>query len=334
VSQTPDFTIANAAGSTVRADLNTVLRAILTLNAGATAPTTTWPRMLWLDENNGRLKMRNAADTAWQTLAVNPDSMGLVGGSSVDGHFTLNAGSLLLGIAATGYALDASVDDAGDRVTLCPRTGAVMQPTKGLHVHRANGNVEVGPPAGTEPSSKLAVHGAIESTADGFKFPDGSVQLVAAKSRTWSADTQAALVFSNTASWQTSAALSLTLTPASAQSAFRISASVAGYCGSRGYWRVVRVGQSAGVGLPADGASTLGAHGLLHASAGDPAPMVREAVTLLDEPATTAAVTYRLEFRVNSSSHALHLNRSKPYSLDTAQSVTGITVEEIPGGLE
>lgn len=64
-----DYNIANADGATVRADLNSLFQAIAEKNSGATAPTTTFPFMSWFDTANSLLKMRNAANTAWVTVA-------------------------------------------------------------------------------------------------------------------------------------------------------------------------------------------------------------------------------------------------------------------------
>lgn len=65
-----DFDIANAAGAVVRADLNAVLEAIATQNAGSSAPSTTFAHQWWLDEANNLLKQRNAANTLWVTVAL------------------------------------------------------------------------------------------------------------------------------------------------------------------------------------------------------------------------------------------------------------------------
>lgn len=66
-----DYIIENAPGQPVRSDLNNVLQAIATLNAGDVEPTTTYAGMLWLwtnagvDYPNGRLMMRNRANSGW-----------------------------------------------------------------------------------------------------------------------------------------------------------------------------------------------------------------------------------------------------------------------------
>lgn len=60
-----DYIVDNGSGAVVRADINVQLAAIATNNSGTSAPTTTYPRMWWPDETNGRLKQRNAANTAW-----------------------------------------------------------------------------------------------------------------------------------------------------------------------------------------------------------------------------------------------------------------------------
>lgn len=65
-----DYVIANAAGATVRTDLNSVLQAIVTNNSSATEPTTTYPNMWWFDTSTSLLKRRNNANTAWITLGL------------------------------------------------------------------------------------------------------------------------------------------------------------------------------------------------------------------------------------------------------------------------
>jgi len=60
-----DYNIANGGGAAVRADINNALLAILSQNAGATAPAVTKPFMPWYDTANGIIKLRNSADTAW-----------------------------------------------------------------------------------------------------------------------------------------------------------------------------------------------------------------------------------------------------------------------------
>lgn len=63
-----DYVLDNAAGGTFRADLNAALAALLSQNAGATAPSTTAAHMVWMDTANSLLKIRNAANNAWITI--------------------------------------------------------------------------------------------------------------------------------------------------------------------------------------------------------------------------------------------------------------------------
>ncbi len=65
MSQSTDYSIANATGSAVRSDLNSVLGAIATLNSGATAPATMYAYMLWADTSTTKLMIRNGANSAW-----------------------------------------------------------------------------------------------------------------------------------------------------------------------------------------------------------------------------------------------------------------------------
>lgn len=59
------MSIANAAGATVRADINSALQALVSLSAGATEPATMYAYQLWYDTTANVLKIRNAANSAW-----------------------------------------------------------------------------------------------------------------------------------------------------------------------------------------------------------------------------------------------------------------------------
>jgi len=60
-----DYDIANASGATVRADLNGVLAAIISQNAGATEPAVKYPFMVWPDTTANQLKIRNGNNSGW-----------------------------------------------------------------------------------------------------------------------------------------------------------------------------------------------------------------------------------------------------------------------------
>ncbi|MCC7413308.1 MAG: hypothetical protein IT495_16960 [Gammaproteobacteria bacterium] len=65
-----DFDIANAAGASVRADLNSALQALVSLSSGAAEPGTTYAYQLWADTSAGALKVRNGANNAWVTIGT------------------------------------------------------------------------------------------------------------------------------------------------------------------------------------------------------------------------------------------------------------------------
>jgi len=81
MAQASDYTIDNSTGANVRADINTVLQAILTNNSGSSSPSTTAAYMWWADTTNGVLKIRNSANNAWVELL------------QLDGTLTLEDGS-------------------------------------------------------------------------------------------------------------------------------------------------------------------------------------------------------------------------------------------------
>ena len=95
-----DHNIANAAGATVRADLNSLAQAIAEKNSGGTAPSTTFPFQWWADTTTGLLKIRNAANSAWITVgtlaSVNLGLLALAGGTLT--------GALITAASASGGA--------------------------------------------------------------------------------------------------------------------------------------------------------------------------------------------------------------------------------------
>ena len=62
---THDYVIDNQTSASARADINSVLQAIVTNNSSATAPTQTYGNMFWYDTANNFLKMRSEADSEW-----------------------------------------------------------------------------------------------------------------------------------------------------------------------------------------------------------------------------------------------------------------------------
>ena len=63
-----DYVIDNQTFPATRTDINNALAAIVTTNAGATAPSTTYAYQLWYDTTNDMLKMRNSDNDAWVDL--------------------------------------------------------------------------------------------------------------------------------------------------------------------------------------------------------------------------------------------------------------------------
>lgn len=108
-----DFSIANADGATVRADLNSALQALATASAGLTEPTTTYQYQWWFDTTLNILKIRNGANTAWVNVAslvgttwipasvLTTRGDLLVRGATVDQRLALGTANLILGSAGT-----------------------------------------------------------------------------------------------------------------------------------------------------------------------------------------------------------------------------------------
>jgi hypothetical protein len=60
-----DYVAANGSGAVVRGDFNDALLAVATMNSGASAPSTTYAYMAYVNTSDGHLYQRNAANTGW-----------------------------------------------------------------------------------------------------------------------------------------------------------------------------------------------------------------------------------------------------------------------------
>ncbi len=101
-----DYDIANADGATVRADINSVLDAIVSNNSKATEPTDKFAHMWWYDTANNILKQRNEANTAW--IERFNDDTGAIGGvvQMVDYSYTTDDTTNSTSYVATGLTLN------------------------------------------------------------------------------------------------------------------------------------------------------------------------------------------------------------------------------------
>ena len=135
-----DYVIDNASGATVRADINSALSAIQTLNSGTSAPSSTAAGMLWLDTAGGApyaLKVRDAGNNHWLTLAsvTDPGSDGNIETSAtikgtIDSSASFPSGHPLQLKSTTktdtasnsGHSTDVLYDITGMSVTITPKT--------------------------------------------------------------------------------------------------------------------------------------------------------------------------------------------------------------------
>ena len=74
-----DYTIDNATGAAVRADLNATLQAIVSANSGTAEPSTMFAYQIWADTTSNKLKIRNGANNAWYEIgALDNANLGLM----------------------------------------------------------------------------------------------------------------------------------------------------------------------------------------------------------------------------------------------------------------
>lgn len=118
-----DYNLANQSGSAFRSELNSTLSAILSLNSGSTAPTTTVAYSLWADTTTGLLKIRDSSNSSFITVgALGSVNLGLA--SLASPTFTgtplaptASAGTNTTQIATTAFVVSSYLPLAGGTVT-------------------------------------------------------------------------------------------------------------------------------------------------------------------------------------------------------------------------
>ena len=168
-----DFDIANAVGSSFRADLNVCLGDIQSSNSGSSAPTTTVAYKIWADTANNLLKIRNSANNGWLTLGDLTDAtnLGLATKASPTFSGTVTSGGDIV-MSGTG-SLQLPTGTTAQRPT--PATGDIRFNTTITQFEGYNGSawgeIAAGVPAGsvfsfatsTVPSGYLECNGAAVS---------------------------------------------------------------------------------------------------------------------------------------------------------------------------
>ena len=168
-----DYDIANAVGATFRADLNTCLGDIQSLNSGSADPSTTVAYKIWADTANNLLKIRNSSNNGWLTLGDLTDANNLGLATKASPTFTgtvTSSGDLVL--SGTG-SLQLPTGTTAQRPT--PATGDIRFNTSLTQFEGYNGSawgeIANGVPAGsvmsyastTPPSGYLECNGAAVS---------------------------------------------------------------------------------------------------------------------------------------------------------------------------
>ena len=103
MSNASDYNLANQVGFSFRAELNTVLGDVQSLNSGSSDPSTTVAYKIWVDTSTNLLKIRNSSNNGWLVLgsltdAAHTNNFGLATKASPDFTGTVDsAGDIVMG---------------------------------------------------------------------------------------------------------------------------------------------------------------------------------------------------------------------------------------------
>ena len=184
MSQSTDYVLSNQSGANFRAELNSILAAIVSQNSGSTAPTTTYAYQLWIDTSSAPalLKIRNGANNGWITLGdVTAANLGLAAlasptftGTPAGPTASVDTGTTQL--ATTAYVL-AQAASATPIVNGTAAVGSSTRFARADHVHPTDTSVVSGYAAlGTAQSFTKAQRGAVVALTSGATVtPDFSL---------------------------------------------------------------------------------------------------------------------------------------------------------------
>lgn len=211
VNETKSTPIQNDTGASVRSDINSNMAAIYSLNASSSEPSAdnSVARMIWADETNDELKIRNGTNTSFITIgSLNETNLGLakVASPAFTGNVTVPAGTVsslpvsFTGDTNTGFfrnsADDFSVVTGGTRRAHVDSDGITIRDRKALRLRdTSNSNfVAIQAPSNvtsditlTLPSSDGNANDVLQSDGSGNlsfaalpqSVPTGSVHLMA-----------------------------------------------------------------------------------------------------------------------------------------------------------
>jgi len=130
MAQATDYVLANQSGANFRAELNSILAAIVSQNSGSTEPTTMYAYQWWVDSgvSPALLKLRNSANSAWITIGdVTAANLGLLSNATAASTYLALAGGTVTGNLEIGTA--GSLTFEGSTANAFETTLAVTDPT-------------------------------------------------------------------------------------------------------------------------------------------------------------------------------------------------------------
>ena len=153
MAQAADYVIADGTGTVVLADINAVLSAISTNNAGTGDPAVMYPYMRYVDTSNNLIKMRNASNNAWVTIR------------STDGVLTIPEGTV--GTPGFRWTNDSNTGFFQPTVSSSLVADNIAVATNGTQraLFDALGNFYLGAPAG-DGSTTIPTVGPVDGSTD------------------------------------------------------------------------------------------------------------------------------------------------------------------------
>jgi len=104
-----DYVIANQGFPTFRADLNSVLQAVVSNNSSASEPTTKYAYQMWYETDTNNWYMRNADNDAWITLATfnqTNDTVNFIDSSATVAGISTSASATVMTLADGSVAIN------------------------------------------------------------------------------------------------------------------------------------------------------------------------------------------------------------------------------------